>query len=267
MDASTPDGEIRYELRKDVALIGLDRPHKRNAISDRVIEALAAAVSRADQEAKAAVIYGHGDHFCAGLDLAEHVERSVLESVKNSRRWHAVFNQIERGSIPYVAALHGAVVGGGFELASCTHVRVADDTAFFALPEGQRGIFVGGGGSVRIGRLIGAARMADMMLTGRVVTPAEAEAWGAVQYRAPAGGALDKAHALAARMAENAPLSNYAVLNALPRIQDMSSEDGLFTESIMASLTTTTPEAQERLRAFLEKRAKRLDIPTERKDA
>ena len=261
------DGEIRYELRGEVALIGLDRPHKRNAISDRVIEALAAAVTLAENEAKAAVIHGIGDHFCAGLDLAEHVERPILDAIKNSRRWHAVFSMIERGSIPYVAALHGAVVGGGFELASAVHVRVADETAFFALPEGQRGIFVGGGGSVRIGRLIGAQRMADMMLTGRVATPEEAEAWGAVQYRTPAGGALEKAIALAMRMAENAPMSNYAVLNALPRIQDMSAEDGLFTESLMASLTTVTPEATERLRAFLEKRAKRLDIPKDKANA
>ena len=120
---------------------------------------------------------------------------------------------------------------------------------------------------MRIGRLIGAQRMADMMLTGRVATPEEAEAWGAVQYRTPAGGALEKAIALAMRMAENAPMSNYAVLNALPRIQDMSAEDGLFTESLMASLTTVTPEATERLRAFLEKRAKRLDIPKDKANA
>lgn len=252
---------VTYERRGTVAVIGLNRPEKRNALSDAVIEALAEVIERAADEARAAVIFGHGDHFCAGLDLGEFSTKSPMEAVRGSRRWHAVFEQIERGTIPWVCAMHGAVVGGGLELASATHIRVADPSAFFALPEGQRGIFVGGGASVRTARLMGANRMADMMLTGRVADSIEAERWGVVNYLADAGATLDKAIQLAARAAENAEMSNYAILNALPRIQDMSSEDGLFVESIMSSLTAVTPDAQERLRAFLEKRARRLDIP------
>ena len=105
--------------------------------------------------------------------------------------------------------------------------------------------------------------MADLMLTGRVASAEQGERWGLAQYLVPAGTALEKAVELAAATAENAEMSNYAVLNALPRIQDMSSEDGLFVESLMSTLASGTPEAQERLRAFLEKRAKRLDIPGE----
>ncbi len=163
---------VTYELRGDIALIGLNRPAKRNAISDRVVEALNMAVEMAQEQAKAAVIWGEGKHFCAGLDLAEHAERPLIGAVQNSRRWHRIFDGIERGGIPFVVALKGAVVGGGFELAAAAHVRVADETAFFGLPEGTRGIFVGGGGAVRIARLIGAQRMGDMMLTGRTVSPA-----------------------------------------------------------------------------------------------
>ncbi|MDQ0317279.1 crotonase/enoyl-CoA hydratase family protein [Amorphus orientalis] len=252
---------VTYELKGDVALVGLNRPDKRNAISDRFIEAIAVAVARAQSEAKAAVIFGHGNHFCAGLDLAEHVQKSPIEGVKGSRRWHAVFAEIEHGTIPWIAALHGAVVGGGLELAASTHIRVADQSAFFALPEGQRGIFVGGGGSVRVARLMGAARMADMMLTGRVVSAETGERWNLASYVVDEGGALDKAVELATVAATNAELSNYAVINALPRIQDMAKEDGLFVESFIASFTTTSPEAEERLKAFLEKRAKRLNVP------
>lgn len=252
---------VTYEQRGTVAVIGLNRPEKRNALSDAVIEALDQVIDRAVDEARAAVIFGYGDHFCAGLDLGEFSTKSPMEAVRGSRRWHAVFDRIERGTIPWVCAMHGAVVGGGLELASATHIRVADASAFFALPEGQRGIFVGGGASVRTARLMGANRMADLMLTGRVADSAEAERWGIVNYLAEPGAALDKAVQLAARAAENAEMSNYAILNALPRIQDMSSEDGLFVESIMSSLTAVTPDAQDRLRAFLEKRAARLDIP------
>lgn len=252
---------VTYELKGDIALVGLNRPEKRNAISDRFIEAIAVAVARAQSEAKAGVIFGHGDHFCAGLDLAEHVQKSPIEGVKGSRRWHAVFAEIEHGAIPWFAALHGAVVGGGLELASSVHIRVADETAFFALPEGQRGIFVGGGGSVRTARLMGAARMADMMLTGRVVSAEVGERWNLASYVVPAGTALEKAMELAKAAASNAALSNYAVIHALPRIQDMAKEDGLFVESFISAFTATSPEAEERLRAFLEKRAKRLEVP------
>jgi (methylthio)acryloyl-CoA hydratase len=261
MSGSAEKELITYERRGNVAVIGLNRPGKRNAVSDRVIEALADAVVRASDEAKAAVIHGHGPHFCAGLDLAEHMEKPVLAAVRGSRRWHRVFDLIERGTIPVVSALNGAVVGGGFELAAATHIRVAEETAFFALPEGSRGIFVGGGGSVRIARLIGAARMGDMMLTGRVLKAAEMERWGGVSYVVPEGEALAKAVELAAATARNAEMSNYAILNALPRIQDMSSEDGLFLESVMSALTSATPEAGERLRAFIDKRAAKVVAP------
>ena len=261
------DGQVEtlvtYDLRDDIALIGLNRPAKRNAISDRVVEALHTAVETAQVEARAAVIFGTGPHFCAGLDLAEHVEKPLIAAVKGSRRWHRVFDGIERGTIPFIVALNGAVVGGGFELAAAAHVRVAEETAFFGLPEGTRGIFVGGGGSVRIARLIGAHRMTDMMLTGRTVSPGQMEQWGGVSYVVPEGEALPRAIALAQAAARNAPMSNYAIINALPRIRDMSSEDGLFVESLMSSLTSATPEATERLRAFLEKRTEKLAAPKE----
>lgn len=262
MDATT-EQLISYDLQDDIALIGLNRPEKRNAVSDRVIEALNIAVQRAQSEAKAAVIFGNGKHFCAGLDLAEHAEKTLIEAVQGSRRWHQIFDGIERGTIPFIVATQGAVVGGGFELASSAHVRVCDTTTFFGLPEGQRGIFVGGGGSVRIARLIGAHRMGDMMLTGRTVSAEQMETWGGASYVVPAGTALEKAIALAKQAAQNAPMSNYAIINALPRIRDMSAEDGLFTESLMSALTTATPEANARLQDFLQKRTAKLAAPKE----
>ncbi|MDB5898863.1 MAG: fad [Ramlibacter sp.] len=250
-----------FEMDGELALIGLNRTAKRNAISDRFVEAIGEVVLRAQTEARAAVIFGHGDHFCAGLDLSEIGQKTHHENILGSRRWHAVFDSVQRGTIPFVSALHGAVVGGGLELAASTHVRVADDTAFFALPEGQRGIFVGGGGSVRIARLMGVARMSDLMLTGRVLSADEGERANLVQYLVPGGQALVKAKELARRAASNARMSNYAVINVLPRIQDMAQDDGLFVESMAAAFTATSPEAQERLDAFLAKRAAPLRQP------
>ena len=163
---------VTYELDGAVAVIGLNRPDKRNAINNDVVMQLRDAVVRGGDEADCGVLFGHGVNFSAGLDLAELLKNMDPATPKPRKKrdhaWHTVFDMIARGPIPFVAALHGAVVGGGLELAAATHIRVADRSAFFGLPEGQRGIFVGGGGSVRVQRIVGYSVMADMMLTGRM---------------------------------------------------------------------------------------------------
>jgi enoyl-CoA hydratase/carnithine racemase len=103
--------------------------------------------------------------------------------------------------------------------------------------------------------------MGDMMLTGRVLSADAMERWGGVTYVVDEGQALAKAIEVARRMAENAEFTNYAIINALPRIADMSSEDGLFTESMVSALATMTDDAKDRLRAFLEKRAAKVVAP------
>jgi enoyl-CoA hydratase/carnithine racemase len=180
-----------------------------------------------------------------------------------SRAWHAAFSLLRHGPIPAIAALHGATIGGGLELASACHIRVADETAFFALPEGTRGIYVGGGASVYVARLLGASRMADMMLTGRVLDAAEAERVGLAQYLVPQGEAKSKAGEQAAKVAAMAPLTILGVLHALPRIQDMSEADGLFVESLMVALSMTGPEAAARLADFAAKRAAKVTLHSE----
>ncbi|NBW79958.1 MAG: enoyl-CoA hydratase [Betaproteobacteria bacterium] len=246
---------VTLDMRGAVAVVTLRRPLKRNALSDALVEALRDTFQNLPQEAKAAVIEGEGDHFCAGLDLSELKERDAGEGLFHSRSWHVALNAIEQGRVPVVSALHGAVVGGGLELASASHIRVADETTFYALPEGTRGIFVGGGGSVRIPRLIGVARMTDMMLTGRVYNAHEGERLGLAQYLVPAGGALDKAIELATRIASNAPLTNFALMHALPRIAEQPADHGLLTEALMSSIAQAAPEAKARVQSFLEGKA------------
>ncbi len=233
----------------------LNRPAKRNAISDGLVQQLHTAFVNLPASAKAVVLSGAGAHFCAGLDLSELVQRDMQGAILHSRAWHAAFDAIQFGTVPVVAVLHGAVVGGGLELAAACQIRVAEDSAYFGLPEGQRGIFVGGGGSVRIPRLMGVARMTDMMLTGRVYDADEGDRAGLVQYRVRDGDGLAKGIALAQKMAANAPMTAFAVMQALPRIAEQSPGEGLFTEALMAAAASNTPEAQDRLRAFLEGKA------------
>jgi (methylthio)acryloyl-CoA hydratase len=256
MTTSNPDLSLRFVgEQSEVAVVTLNRPTKRNALNDGLVIALRDVFQNLPKSVRAAVVNGNGDHFCAGLDLSELSERDAAQGVMHSRMWHAALDCVEKGTVPVVAALHGAVVGGGLELASACHIRVADESAFYALPEGTRGIFVGGGGSVRVPKLIGAARMTDMMLTGRVYNAEGGERIGLAQYLVPTGTALDKAIELATRIAANAPMTNFALMHALPRIAEQPADHGLFTEALMASVAQSAPEAKARVRAFLEGKA------------
>ena len=247
--------DLHLDIQDDIAIIRLTRGAKRNALSDGLILALRDAFEKLPSTVRAAVIDGEGPHFCAGLDLSELKERDAGQGLQHSRMWHAALELVHFGPVPVIAALHGAVVGGGLELASACHIRVADSTTFYALPEGSRGIFVGGGGSVRIPKLIGAARMTDMMMTGRVYNAEDGERAGFAQYLVAEGSAFDKALELAKRVATNAPLTNYALMHALPRIAEQPADHGFFTEALMAGIAQAAPDAKERVRAFLDGKA------------
>jgi len=176
---------LTLEAEDEIAIVSLNRPAKRNALNiDTIEELISVFAALPASGARAAVLRANGDHFSAGLDLVEHhkQERTAADFMHVCLRWHEAFNKMEYGGVPIIAALKGAVVGGGLELASAAHIRVADDTTYFALPEGQRGLFTGGGATIRVAELVGRARMIDMMLTGRIYKGEEALSVGLMQY-------------------------------------------------------------------------------------
>jgi (methylthio)acryloyl-CoA hydratase len=246
---------IRVEVEDDIATLTFDRPDKRNAMNDALVGALDAFFSAPPEGVRVVILHGAGGHFCSGLDLSEHEHRSPVGTVHHSRNWHRVADLIEYGGLPVIAAMTGAVIGGGLEIATSAHVRIAEPSVRFQLPEGRRGIFVGGGATVRVGRIIGADRMREMMLTGRTYGAADGVAMGLAHYSVGEGESLPMARELARKVADNAPFSNYLMIQAISRIGDMSRADGLFTESMAAAMAQTSEGAQEGLRAFLEKRA------------
>src|ERR1700726_4522808 len=187
-----PSALLRIETVGSVLTVGLNRPAKRNALNDGIIHAIGDCFSHIPDGIGAVVIHGIGDHFSSGLDLSELTEHDATEGLRHSQLWHRVFDRIQYSRVPVIAALKGAVIGGGLELACAAHIRVAEPSAYFALPEGQRGIFVGGGGSVRLPRLIGVARMTDMMLTGRGYSATEGGALGFAQNLTEEGDADKK---------------------------------------------------------------------------
>jgi enoyl-CoA hydratase/carnithine racemase len=248
------------ERRDEVAVLTLTRVEKRNALDDDTVAAIGRFFAAPPEWVRVVVLAAAGSHFSAGLDLSELINMDAVAGLHHSRTWHEVFTRIESGSLPVLAVLKGAVIGGGLELAACAHVRIAEDSTFFALPEGQRGLFVGGGASVRVPRLIGVHRMIDMMLTGRVLDADEGERAGLAQYRVADGTGLDKALELASAIVRNSAIANYAIIQALPRIAAAPGEVGLLLESLMAAVTQVSPEAQDRMSAFLAGRAAKVPI-------
>ena len=252
---------LLLDLQEDGVLVAtLNRPDKRNALNAQTIEELVTLFSAIPQAGvRAVVLAAKGDHFCAGLDLVEHhkQDRSPAEFMHICLRWHEAFNKMEYGGVPVIAALQGAVVGGGLELASAAHIRVADQTAYFALPEGTRGLFTGGGATIRVADLVGKARMIDMMLTGRIYKGQEAVDVGLAQYLTD-GSSFDKALDLARRAAANLPLTNFAICSAISHMQNMSSFDAAYAEAVVAGMVNTQPEARERLEAFANKTGARI---------
>lgn len=251
--AAAPIGEtLQFSRDGDIGILTLDRPAKRNALDDETISSLGDFFTHLPDDISAIVLTATGEHFCAGLDLSEMAERDAVSGVRHSRSWHATMNAITESSVPVIAVLQGAVIGGGLELASAAHLRVAEDSAYFALPEGKRGLFVGGGASVRVPRLIGLSRVQDMMLTGRRFDAAEAEAIGLVNYRVPAGAGRAKALELAASIASNSPVTNYAITQALPRIVESGRDEGYMMEALMAAVAQSSDEAKTLMRSFLD---------------
>src|SRR6186713_2258179 len=246
---------LEIEQKGAVLTVGLNRPAKRNALNDGIMLAIQDCFSNLPEGTGAVVIHGIGDHFSSGLDLSELTEHDATEGLRHSQMWHRVFDRIQYSRVPVIAALRGAVIGGGLELACSAHIRVAEPSAYFALPEGSRGIFVGGGGSVRLPRLIGVSRMMDLMLTGRTYGAEEGQAFGLSHYLVEPGEGLAKAIEIAKRIATNSPTTNFAILQALPRIAEQDRASGYLMESMMAAIAQGNDEAKKRITAFLEKRA------------
>jgi (methylthio)acryloyl-CoA hydratase len=241
------------ESRDDVAVLRLARPQKRNALDSETVVGIGRFFSAIPETVKAVLLHGEGEHFCAGLDLNEIEPLGTIELIELSRRWHQAFDRIEFGKVPVIAVLHGAVIGGGLELAAAAHIRVAERSAFYALPEASRGIFVGGGGSVRLPRLIGTARMMDMILTGRTYGAEEGWSAGFSQYVIDAGEGLATAFEIARKIASNSSLSNFAAMHALPRIAEEDRESGFLTEALTTAILSSDHDAKLRIRSFLDK--------------
>jgi enoyl-CoA hydratase/carnithine racemase len=255
---------LRIERRGDagdVVLLTLDRPRVRNAIDDALLDALRAAFMdlEATGDARAVVVTGSGaDAFSAGMDLRE---RAGFDDAALRDQHHRIVDLVRRVHelpLPVIAAVEGYALAGGFELALACDLIVASTAATFALPEVGVGIFPGGGSARLLTWIVGPARARDLILTGRRLSAAEAEAWGIVARLVPAGEALPGALALAAALAAGAPLGIREAKRAI-RAANVSYASGVAAEDAMYDVVTRSEDRREGFRAFVEKRPPRFE--------
>ncbi len=253
-------GEFLDERRGSTEVWTIDGEKRRNAISRAALAEFEERVARVSRghATRAVVLTGAGERaFCAGADLKERAGMSEPEVRAFLSRLGKTLRAMELSDCIFIAALNGAALGGGTELALACDFRIAAPTAELGLTEVQLGIIPGGGGTQRLPRLVGPARAKDLILTGRRINAAEALGIGLVQRLAPEGRLLEVALGLADQVAANAPLAVAAAKHAIDEGLALGLEEALAVEQRHYETVLTSEDRLEGLAAFGEKRAPR----------
>lgn len=239
-----------------VAVVTLNRPHARNAVNGEVATLLERTLqeTEADDEIRVVVLTGTGSEaFCAGADLKE-VAAGRGRTLRTEAGGFAGFVQAPRGK-PWIAAVNGAALAGGTEIALACDLVVAAENATFGLPEVQRGLIAAAGGLYRLPRAIPRHLAIELALTGDALDAARAQQWGLVNRKVPAPLVRQTALDLAERIARNAPLAVRESLRIVRRAHDAPEAELQAMCSEGLARVAASADLQEGLRAFVEKRA------------
>jgi enoyl-CoA hydratase len=246
------------EQRGPILIVTMNRPRVRNALSPEMLAIMREAWDRVDRDAeiRVCVLTGAGGSFCAGADL-----KAMTQSHPGDNFNGADLSRIDallkgrRLTKPLVAAVEGPAVAGGTEILQATDVRVAAESARFAVSEARWGLFPLGGSAVRLLRQIPYTIAAEMLLTGRQLSAAEAKEAGLIGHVVPDGQALAKALELAGAIAANGPVAVQAILRTIRETEGMAENDAFAVESRIGTAVFRSDDAKEGPRAFIEKRA------------
>jgi enoyl-CoA hydratase len=249
---------LRYELRPPLAVVTLDRPKVLNALNHRSMTELEQVFLdiQSNDAVRAVLITGAGEKaFVAGADIRELASLSALEGEQAATRGQRIFNLIENCGKPVIACINGFALGGGCELALACTLRIASTNARLGQPEVKIGIIPGYGGTQRLPRLIGKGAALKMILTGEVITAAEAWRLGLVDEVVEPDRLLARAEQLAQTIAAVAPLAIRGSMRAVNSGYDLPLASGLELEASLFGLSCSTSDKAEGTAAFLEKRA------------
>jgi enoyl-CoA hydratase len=240
-----------------IATITVNRPDKLNALNERVIEELGAAIdqARASFDVAGVILTGAGRAFVAGADISELDGHGAISAKALAQRGQEVFHRFETSPKPTIAAVNGFALGGGCELAMACHVRIASDAAKFGQPEVKLGLLPGYGGTQRLPRLVGKGRALQLLLTGEMIDAHEALRIGLVNRVVAGADLMGAATAMLSAMIANGPLAIAHVIEAVNAGYDLPLSDALTLEATAFGLLAATDDKREGTRAFLEKRA------------
>lgn len=242
---------VLIERLPDRVVATLNRPDTRNAIDQATIDALHALCAELEAEPRTLILTGAGGVFASGADIAQLRDRRAAEARQGINA--TAFIRLNELPMPVIAAIDGYALGGGAELAYAADLRIGTPDLKIGQPETGLGIMAAAGATWRLREIVGEARAAELLLTGRIIGADEALAWGVVSALHPAGDLLAAAHALTDRIAANDALATQYTKRALraPRSQHPAIELDLQAELF------ESPEKTRRMTAFLDKRARR----------
>lgn len=247
------------EKRDHVLIVTMNRPEARNALSGEMMAIMRDAWDQVDQDPdiRVAILTGAGGAFCAGADLkamtAQHPGDSFAGGGWDLSRIEALLKG-RRLTKPLIAAVEGAAIAGGTEILQGTDIRVAGESAKFGVSEARWGLFPLGGSAVRLVRQVPYTVAADILLTGRHLTAAEAKEIGLIGHVVPDGTALDKALELAELIAANGPLAVQAILRTIRETECMPEEKAFQIDAELGMAVFRSADAKEGPKAFKEKR-------------
>ncbi len=248
---------LLYEKKDQIGHITFNRPKVLNALNRKTMEELGEVLAgaRDDAEVRALILTGAGEKaFVAGADVNELAQRTPVDGKELSLFGQGVLHMLETMGKPSIAAINGYALGGGCEVALACTIRMASRTAKLGQPEVKLGIIPGYGGSQRLARLCGKGAAHELILTGEMISAAEALRIGLVNRVVEPAELIPAAEALAKKIIANAPLAVRFAMEAVEHGTEMPQEEGLFLEATLFGLCCATEDMREGTRAFLEKR-------------
>jgi enoyl-CoA hydratase len=247
-------GLVRIDRRERVSVVSLDDPDTRNSLSPRMLSEIVVALEAADAdpEVRCIVLAGADRVFAAGADIRMLAEAGANDMYLGERR--AQWDAIRRVRTPTVAAVSGACLGGGLELALSCDLLLCSRRSKFGLPETQLGLIPGAGGTQLLTRVVGTALAMDVILSGRVLDGEQAVAAGLASRALPEESWLKDAIAVAAEIAARPPLAQLLAKESVRRALDLPLEAGIEAERRAFAMVLGSDDAREGLAAFLEKR-------------
>jgi enoyl-CoA hydratase/carnithine racemase len=245
--------------RGHTLVVTMNRPEARNAISGEMMQIMVEAWNRVDHDPdiRCCVLTGAGNAFCAGADLKSMARNSPADAYDRGAFDPAKIEGLLKGrrlTKPLLAAVEGPAIAGGTEILQATDIRIAGESAKFGVSEARWGLFPMGGSAVRLPRQIPYTVAAELLLTGRHITAAEAKEIGLIGHVVPDGTALETALEIAERIEANGPVAVRAILRTIRDTEGMSEEEAFKVEAQHGLKVFQSADAKEGPRAFAEKR-------------